>query len=270
MMCGGVDSGAFDPETKLVFESCGEGILSVIHQLAPDTYDLVQSVPTQFRAKTMAFDPKTNLASEFYSDGLPCPPRGIRKRRKGRSRDRAGPHCAWHRTSTTCRRSTEGPTDSHFSSMTSSTMTRAKQPAAVIHDTLSDVPVESSPLLSECTPPARLPKTTVTPEEVNQCQSRVNVVFKIYFVPSKRADESDILVAHGNVIRLLVMRALGVDPQAWLGMSVAHASLTVVRVKRDGSVVVLSVGDIGHIPPILQGWESDSDPQLVVPQTPRG
>jgi DNA-binding beta-propeller fold protein YncE len=59
VMCGGVDGGAFDPETKLVFESCAEGIVSVIRQLAPNSYELVQSVPTQLHAKTMAFDPKT-------------------------------------------------------------------------------------------------------------------------------------------------------------------------------------------------------------------
>jgi hypothetical protein len=59
VMCGGVDAGAFDAETKLAFESCGEGVLSVIRQVTPDVYELVQSAPTQFRARTMAYDPKT-------------------------------------------------------------------------------------------------------------------------------------------------------------------------------------------------------------------
>ena len=59
LMCGGVDSGLYDPESKLAFESCSEGVLSVIRQIGPTKYVLVQSVPTQMTAKTMAFDPKT-------------------------------------------------------------------------------------------------------------------------------------------------------------------------------------------------------------------
>jgi serine/threonine-protein phosphatase PGAM5 len=35
-------------------------------------------------------------------------------------------------------------------------------------------------------------------------------------------------------------------------MSVGHASLTQIRVEPDGRFKVISVGDIGHIPPNLQ------------------
>jgi len=59
LMWGGVDASAFDRVSKLVFESCGEGVLSVIRQITPDVYDLIDSVPTKILAKTMAFDPKT-------------------------------------------------------------------------------------------------------------------------------------------------------------------------------------------------------------------
>jgi DNA-binding beta-propeller fold protein YncE len=59
MICSGVDAGGFDPENKLIFESCGEGVISVIQQLSPDYYQLVDTVRTQLYAKTMAFDPKT-------------------------------------------------------------------------------------------------------------------------------------------------------------------------------------------------------------------
>lgn len=59
VMCGGVDAGGFDPQTKLVFQSCAEGIVSVIRQATADTYVLEQTVPTQFWAKTMVYDFKT-------------------------------------------------------------------------------------------------------------------------------------------------------------------------------------------------------------------
>jgi YVTN family beta-propeller protein len=55
-----VDATAFDPETKLIFNSNGEGTITVIHQDSPDTYSLVETVKTVPRAKTMALDPKTH------------------------------------------------------------------------------------------------------------------------------------------------------------------------------------------------------------------
>jgi YVTN family beta-propeller protein len=55
-----VDATAFDPETKLVFNSNGEGTITVIHQDSPDTYSIVETVKTVPRAKTMALDPKTH------------------------------------------------------------------------------------------------------------------------------------------------------------------------------------------------------------------
>jgi YVTN family beta-propeller protein len=55
-----VDATAFDPESKLVFNSNGEGSVTIIRQEAPDKYSVVQTVKTIPRAKTMALDPKTH------------------------------------------------------------------------------------------------------------------------------------------------------------------------------------------------------------------
>jgi DNA-binding beta-propeller fold protein YncE len=55
-----VDATAFDRETKLIFNSNGEGTVTVIHQDGPDTYAMVETVRTAPRAKTMALDPKTH------------------------------------------------------------------------------------------------------------------------------------------------------------------------------------------------------------------
>ena len=55
-----VDATAFDPETKLIFNSNGEGTITVIHQDSADAYSVVETVKTAPRAKTMALDPKTH------------------------------------------------------------------------------------------------------------------------------------------------------------------------------------------------------------------
>ncbi|HKQ05814.1 MAG TPA: YncE family protein [Blastocatellia bacterium] len=56
----GVDGAAFDPDTKLAFSSNGEGTLTVVHEDAADKYTVVETVPTQRGARTIALDPKTH------------------------------------------------------------------------------------------------------------------------------------------------------------------------------------------------------------------
>lgn len=55
-----VDATAFDTETRMIFNSNGEGTITVIHQDSPDKYSVVETVKTAPRAKTMALDQKTH------------------------------------------------------------------------------------------------------------------------------------------------------------------------------------------------------------------
>ena len=52
--------GSYDPETKMVFCSCGDGTVSVFHAEGKDKYTPVQTIKTKAGAKTMALDPKTH------------------------------------------------------------------------------------------------------------------------------------------------------------------------------------------------------------------
>jgi YVTN family beta-propeller protein len=56
----GVDATAFDPGTGFAFASCGSGVLTVVHEDSPDKFTVVEDVPTQQGARTMALDPKTH------------------------------------------------------------------------------------------------------------------------------------------------------------------------------------------------------------------
>ena len=48
---------AFDPETGLAFASCGEGVLTVVHEDSADKFSVAENVPTERGARTMALDP---------------------------------------------------------------------------------------------------------------------------------------------------------------------------------------------------------------------
>ncbi len=55
----GVDAVVYDAENKLVFCSNGDATTTIIKQESADKYTVVQTLATQVRAKTMAFDAKT-------------------------------------------------------------------------------------------------------------------------------------------------------------------------------------------------------------------
>ena len=66
----GVDATAFDDETGLAFASCGQdGVLTVVKEESPDKFSVVENVPTQKSARTMALDSKTHnvytVAAQF-------------------------------------------------------------------------------------------------------------------------------------------------------------------------------------------------------------
>ncbi|MDX6613570.1 MAG: hypothetical protein QOD75_2756 [Blastocatellia bacterium] len=67
----GTDAAAFDPATGYAFSSNGEGTVTVVHEDAPDKFTIVETVPTQVRARTMALDIKTHqlflVTAEFGS-----------------------------------------------------------------------------------------------------------------------------------------------------------------------------------------------------------
>jgi DNA-binding beta-propeller fold protein YncE len=56
----GADAEVFDPSTGLIFVSTREGWVHVFRQDSPDHYSEVGKVKTEFGAKTMAYDPKTD------------------------------------------------------------------------------------------------------------------------------------------------------------------------------------------------------------------
>ena len=57
----GVDAVSYDPGTGLIICSNGDGTATIIHQDSPDQYTVIQTLNTQWRAKTHAYDPQTKM-----------------------------------------------------------------------------------------------------------------------------------------------------------------------------------------------------------------
>jgi DNA-binding beta-propeller fold protein YncE len=70
-----VDTTIFDPETKVVASSTREGTIHIFHEDSPDQLSAVETVKTEFGAKTMGLDPKTHRlfvnTSDFDPPGAP-------------------------------------------------------------------------------------------------------------------------------------------------------------------------------------------------------
>jgi DNA-binding beta-propeller fold protein YncE len=86
-IAAGVDGNVYDPATGLVFSSTRAGVLHVFHEDSPDRLTPVEEIKTEYGAKTIGLDPKTQnlflITSDFTS---PAGPKSDRKPVKGTAR----------------------------------------------------------------------------------------------------------------------------------------------------------------------------------------
>ncbi|OOG61592.1 hypothetical protein B0E46_16680 [Rhodanobacter sp. B04] len=158
-----------------------------------------------------------------------------------------------------------------FDAMYVSPLQRARDTAAIIAGDFPGRHFEVVDDLAECTPPTRRTEIMARekPKDLAACTARLDRVFDRYFKPAMGGERTELFVCHGNVIRYLVTRALGVDTKAWLEMSVGNASITRIRIEADGRFKVIAVGDVGHLPPsMLTGATGDGERSLAIPPLP--
>lgn len=63
-----VDANIFDPDNAIVASATREGTIHIFHEDSPDKLSVVETVKTEFGAKTMGFDPKTHNLFVTTSD----------------------------------------------------------------------------------------------------------------------------------------------------------------------------------------------------------
>jgi serine/threonine-protein phosphatase PGAM5 len=149
-----------------------------------------------------------------------------------------------------------------FTSLISSTMTRARQTAAVIQHFIPGLDMKQTPLICECTPPTWRQDVMmeVNAADREECVRNIERFFREFFVPSPdAAARHDIVVCHGNVIRYIVAKVLRVDKMSWLQMSISNCSLTIVRILPDGTMKLDAFSDYGHIPENMRTYTGGDD-----------
>lgn len=155
-----------------------------------------------------------------------------------------------------------------FDQLYASPLTRAQQSARVIADDLGAA-IQTLPDLAECTPPTRQTAVTAAMKDVDlkDCAAQLDRLYAEHFKPADGVPRRELMVCHGNVIRYLITKAMHVDTEAWLELSVGHTSLTTIRIEADGSTRVIGAGDVGHLPPnLLTGALGDPERSLSVPE----
>ncbi|XP_062565464.1 serine/threonine-protein phosphatase Pgam5, mitochondrial-like isoform X1 [Armigeres subalbatus] len=141
-----------------------------------------------------------------------------------------------------------------FDKIVRSTMTRAQETAKIMSISLPELKMYDDSLLEEGAPvPPEPPVGHWRPEasQFFEDGARIEAAFRKYFHradPDQKQDTYTLIVCHANVIRYFVCRALQLPPEAWLRISLGHASLTWISILDDGRVTLRTLGETGHMP----------------------
>jgi len=142
-----------------------------------------------------------------------------------------------------------------YSFILHSDMKRAIETANIISEDLTKVPVlPADAILREGSPIAPEPKVASWRPEYHWDTdgARIEAAFRKHFhraPPSQTEDTFEVVVCHANVIRYFVCRALQLPPEAWLRLSLKHASLTWMVIRPSGKVYTRCLGEAGHFSP---------------------
>ncbi len=79
----GTDGVAYDASSGLAFAACGEGVVTVVHEDAPDRFSVAATVQTQRGTRTITLDPRTHRVYTPTATFGP-PPDSVPGQRRGR------------------------------------------------------------------------------------------------------------------------------------------------------------------------------------------
>ncbi|XP_067636848.1 serine/threonine-protein phosphatase Pgam5, mitochondrial-like [Eurosta solidaginis] len=137
-----------------------------------------------------------------------------------------------------------------------STMTRAQETSEIIFKEIEYEPqkVKYCDFLREgvpISPDTPLLKWRVFKMRCLQDHARIEAAFTRYIhraSPEQNHDSYTLIVAHANVIRYIVCRALQLSPETWLRLNINHGSITWLTINPSGNVSLQHLGESGYMP----------------------
>lgn len=141
--------------------------------------------------------------------------------------------------------------------LVASTMPRAIETAELIKNKSGFAGrIEQTPLLRECVPtiPPKFASVIKVPRtKVKAARLQLDQAFDTYFQRAKgKKPQHHVLVCHGNVIRFLIMKAIGANLNFWASMYINHGSVSIIRINDKGDITLLLYNNVEFMPASLK------------------
>jgi serine/threonine-protein phosphatase PGAM5 len=133
-----------------------------------------------------------------------------------------------------------------FDLVWSSTLPRAKETADIVSSQLGGMRVRHNGLLREGLY-TKVKGYNIPASERREDRARADAAYA-KIVRTSRADRSELVVCHGNLIRYFICRALHTPIAKWLRMTTSHCGLSRLVVRDTGVVRVMSYNETSHLP----------------------
>jgi serine/threonine-protein phosphatase PGAM5 len=136
----------------------------------------------------------------------------------------------------------------NISRIYTSTLRRALETTEVVSRSFPNVPIRKTTLLCEAVPTKIpwLPKYAPL-SRIKADRARADAAFEKLFRPVRKT-RSDLLIAHGNIIRYFVSKALGVPLITWLKLGSTHCSITEIVIEQSGRMYLRGFNETHHLP----------------------
>lgn len=154
-----------------------------------------------------------------------------------------------------------------------SSLRRSAETAAAIAVELSDIPCYPSEALWEFSWKIFTDETGFligeAREQAKAQKDRIEAAFEQHFTPSStKADQHEVLVCHGNIIRYFICCTLDIPPETLLNMESSHCGLSTVSVEPNGRKLLIAYNDVGHLPISAQTYLLHVPIERISPTSP--